>query len=82
MTVFKLPSTIDSRTINPGEVCGDEAPISSEKSFLKQCTLTCIVLYIPLGKKPTLIKQLKLFYLFLKFLDKGIKGIACRISRG
>ena len=61
MTVLKLTSFIDSRTISPGEVCGDEAPVSSENSFLKQCTLTCIVLYISLGKIPTLIKQLKLF---------------------
>ena len=40
MTVLKLPSTIDSRTLSPGEVCGDEAPASSENSILKQCTLT------------------------------------------
>ena len=50
MTVLKLPSTIDSRPISPGEVCGDEAPVSFENSFLKQCTLTCNVLHIPLGK--------------------------------
>ena len=61
MTVLKLPSTIDSRTTSPSEVCGDEAPVSSENSFLKQRTLTHIVLYISLGKIPTLIKQLKLF---------------------
>ena len=66
MTVLKLPSTIDSRPISPGEVCGDEAPVSFENSFLKQCTLTCNVLYIPLGKIPTLIKQLKLFKIPLK----------------
>ena len=41
MTVLKLLSTIDSRTISPSEVCGDEAPVSSENS--------CIVLYISLG---------------------------------
>ena len=40
MTVLKLPSTIDSRTISPGKDCGDEAPVSSENSFLKQRTLT------------------------------------------
>ena len=61
MAVLKLPSTIDSRTISPWKVCGDEAPVSSENSFLKQHTLTHIVLYISLGKIPTLIKQLKLF---------------------
>ena len=61
MTVLKLVSTIDSRTISPGEVCGDEASVSSENSFLKQHTLTHIVSYISLGKKPTLIKQVKLF---------------------
>ena len=44
MTVLKLSSTIDSRTISPGDVCWDEAPVSSENSFLKQCTLTYIVL--------------------------------------
>ena len=66
MTVLKLPSTIVSRPISPGEVFGDEAPVSFENSFLKQCTLTCIVLYIPLGKIPTLIKQLKLFKIPLK----------------
>ena len=64
MTVLKLPSTIDSRTISPGEVCGDEASASSENSFLKQHTLIRIVLYISLGKIPTLIKQLS----FFKFL--------------
>ena len=61
MTVLKLPSTIDSRTISPGKDCGDEAPVSSENSFLKQRTLTYIVLYISLGKMPILIKELKLF---------------------
>ena len=61
MTVLKLSFITDSRRISPGEVCGDEAPVSSESSFLKQCTLTCIILYIFLGKIPTLIKQLKLF---------------------
>ena len=61
MTVPNLPSTIDSRTISPGEVCEDEAPVSSEKSFLKQRTLTYIVLYTSLRKIPTLIKQLKPF---------------------
>ena len=61
MTVLKLPSTIDSRTISTGENCGDEASISSANSFLEQHTLTHIVLYISLGKKPALIKQLKLF---------------------
>ena len=61
VTVPNLPSTIDSRTISPGEVCGDEAPVSSENSFLKQRTLTYIVLYISLRKIPTLIKQLKPF---------------------
>ena len=66
MTVLKLPSTIDSRTISHSEVCGDEAPVSSENSFLKQRTLTHIVLYISLGKIPTLIKQLKLFLIPLK----------------
>ena len=66
MTVLKLPSTIDSRIISPGEVCGDKAPLSSENSFLKQGTLTCIVLHIRLGKIPTLIKQLKLFKIPLK----------------
>ena len=35
MTVLKLHSIIDSRTISLGEVCGDEAPASSENSFLK-----------------------------------------------
>ena len=48
MTVLKLPSTIDSRTISPGKDCGDEAPVSSENSFLKQRTLTHSVL--SLGK--------------------------------
>ena len=66
MTVLKLPSTFDSRPISPGEVCGDETPVSFENSFLKQCPLTCIVLYIPLDKIPTLIKQLKLFKIPLK----------------
>ena len=66
MTVLNLPSTIDSRTISTGKFCGDESPVSSENSFLKQHTLTCIVLYIPLGKIPTLIKQLKLFKIPLK----------------
>ena len=66
ITVLKLPSTIDSRTISPGEVCGDEALVSSENSFLKQRTLTHIVLYISLGKMPTLIKELKLFEIPLK----------------
>ena len=61
MTVLKLPSTIDFRTISPGVVCGEEAPASSENSILKQCTLTYIVLYISSGQIPTLIKQLKLF---------------------
>ena len=61
MTVLKLPSTIDSRTISPGKDCGDEAPVSSENSFLKQRTLTYIVLYTSLRKIPTLIKQLKPF---------------------
>ena len=50
MTVLKPHSIIDSRTIIPGEVCGDEAHVSSENSFLKQRTLTHIVLYISLGK--------------------------------
>ena len=66
MTVLKPHSIIDSRTIIPGEVCGDEAHVSSENSFLKQRTLTNIVLYISLGKIPTLIKQLKLFQIPLK----------------
>ena len=66
MTVLKLPTKTDSRTISPGEVCGDEAHVSSENSFLKQRTLTNIVLYISLGKIPTLIKQLKLFQIPLK----------------
>ena len=66
MTVLKLHSIIDSRTIIPGEVCGDEAHVSSENSFLKQRTLTNIVLYISLGKIPTFIKQLKLFQIPLK----------------
>ena len=66
MTVVKLPFTIESRTISPGEVCGDEALVSSENSFLKQRTLTHIVLYISLGKMPTLIKELKLFEIPLK----------------
>ena len=35
MTVLKPHSIIDSRTIIPGEVCGDEAHVSSENSFLK-----------------------------------------------
>ena len=35
MTVLKLHSIIDSRTISPSEVCGDEASVSSENSFLK-----------------------------------------------
>ena len=61
MTVLKVSSTIDSRTISPGEVCGDGTSVSSENPFLKQHTLTRIVLYISLGKIPTLIKQLKLF---------------------
>ena len=61
ITVLKLHSIIDSREIRPGEVCGDEAPVSSENSFLKQRTLTYIVLYISLRKIPTLIKQLKPF---------------------
>ena len=61
MTVLKLLSNIDSRTTSPGEVCENEAPVSSENSFLKQHTLTHIVLYISLGKIPTLIKQQKLF---------------------
>ena len=30
MMVLKLPSTIDSRPISPGEVCGDETPVSFE----------------------------------------------------
>ena len=68
MKVLKLPSTIESRTISPAEVCGDEAHVSSEnfKKFLKQRTLTHIVLYISLGKIPILIKQLKLFQIPLK----------------
>ena len=33
--VLKLHSTIDSRTISSGEVCGEKAPVSSENSFLK-----------------------------------------------
>ena len=66
MTVLRLPSTIDSRTISTGEVYGYEAPVSSENSFLKQHTLTHVVLYISLGKIPTLIKQLKLFQIPLK----------------
>ena len=61
MTVLKLSPTIDSRTISPGEVCGDGASVISENLFLKQHILTRIVLYISLGKIPTLIKQLKLF---------------------
>ena len=61
MTVLKFPFINDSRKISPAEVCVDEAPVSSENSFLKQCTLRCILLYISLGKIPTLIKQLKLF---------------------
>ena len=43
MAVLKRPSTIDSGTISSGKVCGDEAPVSSENSFLKQRTLTHIV---------------------------------------
>ena len=66
MTVLKLPYTFDSRTISQGEVCGDEASVSSKNSFLKQQTLTSIVLYISLGKIPSLIKQLKLFLIPLK----------------
>ena len=66
MTVLNLPSTIDSRTISPGEVCGDKAPVSSENSFLKQHTLIHIVLFISLGKIRTLIKQLKIFKIPLK----------------
>ena len=66
VTVLKLHSTIDSRTISPGEVCGDKAPVSSENSCLKQHALTHIVLYISLCKIPTLIKQLKLFKIPLK----------------
>ena len=98
MTVLNLPSTIDSRKISPGEVCGDKAPVSSENSFSKQHTLTYIVLYISLGKIPTIeyvfnkateaflnsseIILSDIFCLFLKFLGRGIKEIACRISRG
>ena len=62
VTVLIRHSTIDSRTINPDEVRGDEAPLSSENSILKyRAYLTHIVLYISLGKLTTLIRQLKLF---------------------
>ena len=61
MTVLKLSSTTDSRTISPGEVCGNGASVSSENLFLKQRILTRIVLYMSLGKIPTLIKEFKLF---------------------
>ena len=61
MTVLRLPSTIDSRTISTGEVYGYEAPVSSENSFLKQHTLTHIVLYISLGKILTLNKATEAF---------------------
>ena len=61
MTVLKLLSNIDSRTTSPGEVCENEAPVSSENSFLKQHTLTHIVLYISLGKILTLNKATEAF---------------------
>ena len=47
MTVLKFSLPLKP-ALSPGEVCGDEAPVSSENSFLKQRTLTHSVL--SLGK--------------------------------
>ena len=39
VTMLKFPLLLTPAQ-SPGEVCGDEAPVSSENSFLKQRTLT------------------------------------------
>ena len=95
MTMRKLQFIIDSRTISPGEVCGDEAPVSSENSFLKQRAYSNTHCIIYLFRQNTYFNKATeaflnsseiilsgIFCLFLKFLDRGIKGIASRISRG
>ena len=95
MTVLKLHSIIDSRTISLGEVCGDEAPASSENSFLKQRAYSNTHCIIYLFRQNTYFNKATeaflnsseiifsdIFCLCLKFLDRGIKGIASRISRG
>ena len=42
ITVLKFPLLLTPAQ-SPGVVCGDEAPVNSENSFLKQRTLTLSV---------------------------------------